>query len=263
MANRKKVRDESKTKKWVVVGALIVGAVSIAYFAKGAFWGGSEVDEMVLALREAPADQRFAEFEKIRTRAEQMTEEERLALWERMRQVHEEEMNRRVNEYLDAPEDQKEAILDRHLDEIAARHERWRGERERRGEGENGEGGGRRGDGGDAGGPPPPDGAGPPPDGQNGQGGGGTGQGSGSGGAGGNGVAQGGGPQGDGPRPGGRGGWHGPSKQARKAHMEGTNPDSMVRHRQYMEKLRARAKTRGMEFGPGPGGRGGGHGGPA
>ena len=41
-------------------------------------------------------------------------------------------MNERVNEYFDAPEEEKEAVLDRHIDDFAKMREGWEERRKER-----------------------------------------------------------------------------------------------------------------------------------
>jgi len=47
--------------------------------------------------------------------------------------------------------------------------------------------------------------------------------------------------------------WRSPSRQDRKAQMEGTNPDQMARMFRYLSKMYARASERGIDFGRGAG----------
>lgn len=47
--------------------------------------------------------------------------------------------------------------------------------------------------------------------------------------------------------------WRPPSRQDRKAQMEGTNPDQMARMFQYWSKMYARTSERGIDFGRGAG----------
>lgn len=56
---------------------------------------------------------------------EDLTDEQRRQIAENMRTVWEEEMNKRVDEYFAAPEEEKTAVLDRQLDEFRERMKEW------------------------------------------------------------------------------------------------------------------------------------------
>ncbi len=57
--------------------------------------------------------------------SDDLSAEDRALLRRNMREVMESEMNRRVDEYFAAPEDQRVAVLDRHIDEFQQRMPKW------------------------------------------------------------------------------------------------------------------------------------------
>lgn len=250
----KSARDDGK-RKWLIGSVVAVVILAAGYFAWGAFVPKqTEADRILADVREVPVDQRFEKMRELRKQERDLPEEEREKVREGMHEMMAEEISKRIDEYENAPEDQKVAVLDKQIDEFVAMRERWRAEAEQR-RAEGGEDGDRgpRGDG--------------PPGGD--RGGDATGGSGGSGGTGGNAAAgSGGGPSGgDGARAEGRGGRAGgrggqQTIEQRKRRMEGTNPDRMARMMRYFTKVRERAAERGIDMG-GPGGRGpGGGGGP-
>jgi hypothetical protein len=214
-------------------------------------WAGSRGPEVpkeltveALSAESENPGQLFQHMREIRDR-EDLTEEQRHAVFQNVRTVMESRMNERLDEYFTAPEPQRQAILDRHLNDMQtwmAEIRQQRAQREAAGQsspgrtdsgggsGTSGNTAGRSGSGGtaSAGSGPPPGGpgAGPPPDG-----------------------------------PGWRGDRHGPPTQAeRKMRSESRDPDQMARRMAYFTALRKRAEERGIELpfpgrrpGPGPG----------
>lgn len=155
-----------------------------------------------------------------------LTEAQRHELWQNVRTVMEARMDQRMNEYFSASEGQRQAILDRHIDEMQVRmkefeQRRAQWERERAAQGGSpgqSNGGGAStaaGSGGPEGGPP------------------------------------GFGPRGDGP--GGRSGP--PSRDERKMRSESRDPDRMAQHMAYFTALRKRAEERGIQMPGRMGGR--------
>ncbi len=65
-------------------------------------------------------------------RSEELTEEQKRAVMRNARRVMMERIGERIDEYENAPEDQKEAVLDRHIDEFAKMREQWAKDREAR-----------------------------------------------------------------------------------------------------------------------------------
>jgi hypothetical protein len=55
-----------------------------------------------------------------------LTEEQREQIRDNMREVMEEQMQRRIDEYFMAPESDRNAILDKHIDEMQKRFAEWR-----------------------------------------------------------------------------------------------------------------------------------------
>ncbi|MCB9851008.1 MAG: hypothetical protein H6817_09940 [Phycisphaerales bacterium] len=221
------------SKRLVAIGGVTVVMLGAGVFlARGTLFHEPDAAEQLIAqVRDTPEDQRFDQMREIRDKARDLPDEQREKFREGMHGMFEDMINTRVDEYENATtEEEKVAILDKHLDEFQQFRKRMEEERERRrkereASGESGEGGN---------GGRPGDGAGPPE----------------------------GGPPGDGNGPGARsgrgpGGSRGaPSVAERKQRMEGGNPDAQARRMRYFTKLMARAKERGMDM-PGPGGRGG------
>lgn len=199
------------------VGVLVVGVGGALAWRAG--FAPDEHERMVAELKAIPIAERFDKF-----RDESLTEEQRDELRRSMREVMEEEITSRMDEYFNAPEDQKVAILDKHLDEFQEMRERFRqqreaGERPAPGGTDSDRprrepGGSDRAEGGDRAGQPG---------------------------------------QGEGRR---QFGGRTPTREQRKERMEGTSPERMARMAQYWGKMQDRAKERGIEM-RGPGGRGG------
>jgi len=214
-----------------VTGVVIVGAG--AFIARATLFPPKDkADQLLAEMKSTPEEQRGESMRRFREQADQMTEEERQKLREGMRAMFEEQIDERVNEYEEASDDQKVAVLDKHIDDFVARRADWEKRRaeweaDRARSGENAPGGGQ------------------------------AGASQGGGGAGGAGGREGdtarGGPEGRGPG----GPRQPPTIEERKRRMEGTNPDSEVRRMRYFRAVRERAQKRGIEMGPGPGGRGG------
>ncbi len=238
------------------IGAVVVVLVACGAYAVRGMWSGPRIDPNdVIGSISRIDNEQFAENADLQAKAREalhnqprhemfqrfhdqnLSDEDRERLRENMRTLMTEEMDARVEEYEKAPEDQKKAILDQHIDEMVARREQWQRERAQRGDrgGPNGE---ERRTG--------PDGAGGP------------------GGPGDRGVRgdQPGGGEGNRAAAGGNGnnqrGFNRrrPSIEQRKTRMEGSSPDRSARMRQYFNKLHQRAQERGVNLGWG--GRGGG-----
>jgi len=212
----------SKGRKPIVIGIAVVLVVAGGVFAWGKLAGEkTEADRLLAQVQEAPEEQRFEQMRKIHDQARELSEEDRRQLRRGMRDMFTEEISRRIDEYENAPEDQKQAILDRQIDEMVERMNEWRAEREkRRAEREaagEGEGDGRRVDGEER-------------------------------------------SEGGREGRGGRGGWGGRSVQDRKERMEGGNPDERARMIRHFMRMRQRATERGIDMGRGPGGGRGGRG---
>lgn len=171
-----------------------------------------------------------------------LTDEQRREAMENMRRMMEQRMDAAIDEYMTAPQNQKNAVLDKHIDEWQRHMAEWeknraewekrgqewerrRREREKEQAGRDGDGQGKS-----------PDGA--TADGR------GTGEGSGAG------EARG---------AGGRGGWRNMSSADRKARSEERSSDQFARRMAYWGALAKRAGERGIPM-PGFGGRGGGRG---
>ncbi|MCH7702595.1 MAG: hypothetical protein IID37_13000 [Planctomycetes bacterium] len=66
------------------------------------------------------------------SRREDLTDEQRRKLFGNMREVWQAQMAERVDEYFAAADDEKEALLDRHIDEFQERMKEWSQQREKR-----------------------------------------------------------------------------------------------------------------------------------
>ena len=86
-----------------------------------------QVDDAVEAMK----GRSFSEMREM-MRSGDLTDEQRQKLRDVMREVGRAHMNERVDEYFAAAEEQREALLDRHIDEMMEMRERWRAEREQR-----------------------------------------------------------------------------------------------------------------------------------
>ncbi|MEK6799448.1 MAG: hypothetical protein AABZ12_10815 [Planctomycetota bacterium] len=226
-------------QKWVVMGVAVLGLAGTGW-GLAAWWtsppntAALPAELTVESLKASTGDPAWAiqRFRDVMER-EDLTEEQRRQAFANMREVREEGMNSRVNEYVAASsQDDKNAILDRHIDEM----EKWRVAMEQvRAERDRAAGGGSGGpSGGSASGP----GGGPGSGGQ-----------AGAGGSGGR----------SGER--GPGGWGGPggfmgqqTQQDRKERSESRDPDQMAQRVAYFSAIQSRMKERGMappQFGPG------------
>jgi hypothetical protein len=209
----------------LVLGASVWGVAALAKGKKTTL----PKEFSVAALKAVSADpgKVFARVHEAMNRTD-LTDQQRHELHENVHQVMEAQMNERLDEYFKAPASDRQAILDRQLDEMQAH---MREMQQRYGQsGRPNRGDDRRQNGpGDAG--PAATGTGGPN------------------------VA--GGPNGAGGGPGQ--GWHdrhhGPStRQERKLHSESHDPDQRAQMMAYRTALRKRAQERGiqMPFGMGP-----------
>lgn len=114
------MNEPQKSRRWLVVG---LGLVVLA----GGSWGLasylSQEEEPLLAIaipKDAPMADRMKAMDDFREqmRREDLSEEERRKLGESMRRFWESEMQERVNEYFEADPEEREHILDKHIDEM-------------------------------------------------------------------------------------------------------------------------------------------------
>ncbi len=66
------------------------------------------------------------------SRREDLTDEQRREVFSNLREVWQTQMAERVDEYFAAADDEKEALLDRHIDEFQERMKEWSQQREKR-----------------------------------------------------------------------------------------------------------------------------------
>jgi pyruvate/2-oxoglutarate dehydrogenase complex dihydrolipoamide acyltransferase (E2) component len=208
------------SKRWVAIGgtAAVIAGAGVFIARATLFSPQDKADRLLADMKTTPEEQRFEGMRRIREQVGDMSDEEQRKLRDGMRAMFEEQMDERVNEYENAPEDQKLAVLDKHIDEMVERRAEWEKRRAER-EAERAQGGDSQ-----------PTGGSQP----------------------GSGDAARGGPQGRGPG----GPRQPPTIEERKRRMEGSNPDSQVRRMRYFRAVRERAQERGIDMGRGPGGRG-------
>jgi hypothetical protein len=147
----------SRTKWWVlvVVLAMAAGGATWAFWPNGEQGPSKEVvalQDQMQKLRETGANlnaqQRDALRGQIRQQIEALPPEQRRQLFESGRERFRQQMMQHIDEYLNVPPAQRNAILDRHIDEMEQRMRQWRQSR--------GQGGPRPGAGRGPGGPPGP-----------------------------------------------------------------------------------------------------------
>lgn len=136
-------KSASKSTRIMLAGAAALAVLVGGYYTVGAITGGSgsdlasgdsqrvldalsRMDSDTLAsadnealrrkaldtLKKAPLEETFG-----RLQSKDLTDEQREALEQNMRDLMMEDMNQKVDEFLNAPEDQRDEIMDRHLDE--------------------------------------------------------------------------------------------------------------------------------------------------
>ena len=161
-----------------------------------------------------------------------LTEAQRHELFHSVHTAMDEQMNKRIETYFAAAPADRNAILDRDIDEMQTRMKDWQKNHPPGSQDPNHRGfGGNR-----PGGPGQPNAAGTGTTGAN---------------------ANPGGPPG-GPPGGGFGDRHGPpTREQRKDHFESRNPDEHARRMAYFNALHARAQQRGIQLPMGPRGGGG------
>jgi hypothetical protein len=117
------------TKQWIPIACVAT------LLAAGGVWGWTHYaakapsdDELSQLRAQATADPN-ALFGKMRDtmRDEKLTDDQRRKMMDNMRTVFEEQMDKRVDEYYTAKPEDREEILDRHIDEF----EKFRREREK------------------------------------------------------------------------------------------------------------------------------------
>ena len=118
------MEQERNKKVWLISGVVVVLLAACSWGLVSHF---SNLDETQVALsipKDAPMEERFAAMEKFREqmRREDLTDEEREKLGDSMRRMWESEMQDRVNEYFEADPEERERILNRHIDDM----EQWR-----------------------------------------------------------------------------------------------------------------------------------------
>lgn len=116
---------DSNSKKFVTIALLAAVALAGGGWALKSYLAAPQEEPVALAVPEnASMQDRMKAMDEFRDkmRREDMTEEERRKLGESMRRFMEGEIQKRVDEYFNADPEAREAILDRHIDEM----EEWR-----------------------------------------------------------------------------------------------------------------------------------------
>lgn len=118
--------SESATnrKPWIIGGVAFTVLLGGGWVIASHFLGQHEEQVAISIPRDASLEDRFEAVEKLREqmRREDLSDEEREKLGERMRQMWESEVQARVNEYFEADPERREDIINRHIDDM----EKWR-----------------------------------------------------------------------------------------------------------------------------------------
>jgi hypothetical protein len=121
----------SSSKIWIiaVAGAVVLGASvwGITSFAKRTDASPTLPPELTVEGLKAQRGEPGKLMEVMRGAMdrEDLTEEQRRQIRENMREVMQSTMRERVDEYFNASEDEKQAVLDRHIDEFQQIREQW------------------------------------------------------------------------------------------------------------------------------------------
>jgi len=128
------------TQKATLIGGAVVLVLAVAGLGLTGWSAGRSDAQSAETAAPAPVD-----FEQFRNamRDESLTEEQRREMFEKMREAREAEMDQRVAEYFGATEEERVAILDKHIDEFEARRREWEARRAER-EAEEGDDRGER-----------------------------------------------------------------------------------------------------------------------
>ncbi len=123
--------DFKTPQTWIIAGltAVVLGGSAWAVFrGPSAKAGGVEIPkELTVASLKANVDQpeKIRETMRDTMSREDLTDEQRRQIAENMRTVWEEEINKRVDEYFAASDEEKNAVLDRQIDEFQERMKEW------------------------------------------------------------------------------------------------------------------------------------------
>lgn len=118
------MNEPRNKKRWLIVSVVLVvlagGSWGLAsYFSK------PQEEQFAIAIpKDGTMEERMKSMEDFRNqmRREDLTDEQRRKLGESMRRFWEGEMQTRVNEYFEADPEERDRILDKHIDEM----EEWR-----------------------------------------------------------------------------------------------------------------------------------------
>ncbi|OWY70148.1 hypothetical protein B7486_17770 [cyanobacterium TDX16] len=117
--------DTQKNRKPLIIGGISLIVLAGGGFALAGLFKAEPQDQLAIAIpKDATMEERVAAMDKLRDqmRDEKLTDEQRRKLGESMRATWEGEMQKRVNEYFNADPAERDAILDKHIDEM----EQWR-----------------------------------------------------------------------------------------------------------------------------------------
>jgi len=123
-------------KTWLIASAGILVAGAAVWGLSGRPEVRSEIDMPKGLSAEEIKQQAVTDPGRLRetvreaARNENLTDAQRRQLAGNMREAWRSGMNERVTEYVNAPDDEKDAVLDKHLDEMQARWKEWEKRRE-------------------------------------------------------------------------------------------------------------------------------------
>lgn len=111
---------QANKKAWIIGGVALVGLAGGGWAVASHFKSEPQEQVAIAIPKDATMEERVAVMDKFREqmRDEKLTEEQRRKLGESMRATWENEMQKRVDEYFTADPAERDAILDKHIDEM-------------------------------------------------------------------------------------------------------------------------------------------------
>jgi hypothetical protein len=125
------------SSKVIVISTVVVLALAAGVWGVVSWRGGSDSDALPEDLTVASLDAQFDDPAKMMKTMEEvldrddLTDEQRRKVRDNMRDVWQARMDKNVNEWFNAPPDQKKAVMDRHIDQFQAAMEVWQKNGER------------------------------------------------------------------------------------------------------------------------------------
>ena len=113
--------DTPKSKKPLIIGGIALIVLAGGGFALAELFKAEPQDQLAISIpKDASMEDRIAAMDKFRDqmRDEKLTDEQRRKLGESMRATFEAEMQKRVSEYFSADPAERDASLDKHIDEM-------------------------------------------------------------------------------------------------------------------------------------------------